>query len=150
MIDRILDLFKLNPDPAQSEDIEPSMAAAALMFEVVWADHDIDEQETREVVKLIESLFDIDQARAHKLLDQCRTLHEDSVGVQSYTRILNEQLSQNAKVDVVRALWSIAYADAQLHHYEEHIIRKIADLLYLSHSDFIQAKLTARKQVLGE
>jgi uncharacterized tellurite resistance protein B-like protein len=39
-------------------------------------------------------------------------------------------------------LWSVAYADDKLDRYEEYYVRKIADLLYISHSDYIKAKLS--------
>ena len=43
-------------------------------------------------------------------------------------------------MNMVRLLWKIAYADGELAAIEEHIIRKIADLLYLRQSEYIQTK----------
>jgi uncharacterized tellurite resistance protein B-like protein len=45
---------------------------------------------------------------------------------------------------VIEQMWTIAYADAQLSHYEEHLVRKIADLLYVPHATYIAAKIRAR------
>jgi uncharacterized tellurite resistance protein B-like protein len=41
---------------------------------------------------------------------------------------------------VVEAFWRVAFADQELHHYEEHVIRRLADLIHVPHSDFIAAK----------
>jgi len=41
-------------------------------------------------------------------------------------------------------MWQVAYADSELSAYEQHVIRKIADLLYVPHRAYIAAKLRAR------
>jgi uncharacterized tellurite resistance protein B-like protein len=41
-------------------------------------------------------------------------------------------------------MWRVALADDALSRYEEHVIRKVADLLYLPHHDFMLAKQLAR------
>ena len=38
-------------------------------------------------------------------------------------------------------MWAVAHADNEVHPHEEYVIRKVADLLYVSHSDFIRGKL---------
>ena len=40
-------------------------------------------------------------------------------------------------------MWRVAMADSALSRYEEHVIRKVADLLYVPHGDFITAKQSA-------
>jgi uncharacterized tellurite resistance protein B-like protein len=67
------------------------------------------------------------------------------VGVYGYTRTINESFTEEQKFELVTALWRLALADDGLHRYEEHTIRKIAELIYLSHSRFIEAKLTAKR-----
>jgi len=41
-------------------------------------------------------------------------------------------------------MWEVAYADGRIDRYEEHLIRKISELLHLSHKDFITGKQIAR------
>lgn len=60
-------------------------------------------------------------------------------------RVLNEQLSPDQKGQVIETLWRVAYADAGKHHLEESIIRQIADLLYVPHSQFIRARVRAEE-----
>ena len=47
------------------------------------------------------------------------------------------------KVRVVEMMWQLVYADGDKDRYEEHLIRQVAELLYLSHAEFIQARLQA-------
>jgi len=142
MIDRILKLFQ-SPDE-ESGQVDPTLAAAALMFEVVWADHDVGEDEIQTMSAQLMDLFDLDATRIGELIEQTKTNHDTSVGVYSFTRIINEQLSQEEKFEILCAMWRIALADEQIDAFEEHTIRRIADLLYVPHARFIEAKLVAK------
>jgi uncharacterized tellurite resistance protein B-like protein len=44
-------------------------------------------------------------------------------------------------------LWQVAYADGSLDPYEEALVRKIADLIYVPHREFIQAKHRIQESV---
>ena len=69
---------------------------------------------------------------------------EESVSFFEFTSLINDSCSRKEKYDLLVILWKVAYADGQLDKYEEYYIRKIKDLLYLSQSDFIKAKLEAK------
>ena len=56
-------------------------------------------------------------------------------------------MSQQAKVRVIELMWPVAYADGEKHHYEEHLLRQVADLLYIEHEDFIRARHQAETSV---
>jgi uncharacterized tellurite resistance protein B-like protein len=42
---------------------------------------------------------------------------------------------------IVGMLWKVSSADGHIDAHEEHLVRKVADLLYVPHARFIQAKL---------
>lgn len=142
MFDRLLKLIR--SDETEDAEIDVAVAAAALMFEVVWADHDIGEDELTTMSELLQNLFNLTAQRVSEIVEQTTVDHDSSVGVFPFTRALNEKLSQEEKFLVLRAMWSIALADEQIDSFEEHTIRRIADLLYVSHHRFIEAKLAAR------
>src|SRR5690606_41353016 len=58
-----------------------------------------------------------------------------------FTSLIKDRLTPVEKERLIEHLWAVAYADGELHPYEEHLLRKIADLLYVSHKSFIAAKL---------
>ena len=62
-----------------------------------------------------------------------------------YTRLINDLCDYEDKLRLINNLWSIAFADQQLDKYEEYLIRKISDLLHVSHKDFIQQKLLVKE-----
>ena len=146
MLKKLTEFFRRDPDSAKNgTSIDAPLAAAALMLEVTWADHETDSTEIERSTALLKQLFDLDAAVAGQLVDDARDRLQHNVGVQTYTRHLNEALSEADKFDVITALWRVAQASNGVDRFEEHTIRRIADLLYLSHERFIQAKLLARQ-----
>jgi len=142
MFEKLLKLIR--NDEVEDAEIDVAVAAAALMFEVVWADHDIDTEAMAIMSELLQRLFKLTPQRVTEIVEQTKIDHDSSVGVFPFTRALNEQLNADEKYLVLRAMWSIALADEQIDSFEEHTIRRIADLLYVSHNKFIAAKLAAR------
>jgi len=95
----------------------------------------------------LRELFDLNAERLAQIVEQTRKNHEHSVGVYEFTRAINEQLDEQGKFEIMIALWQIALVDKQVDRFEEHMIRRIAELLYVPHGRFIEAKLTARNQL---
>ena len=144
MFERLLDLLRSGPAETDAA-IDPALAAGALMFEVVWADHDIGRDEIVSMIHLLQDLFDLNDPQVEAIVAQTKINHDSSVGVFPFTQVLNDQLSVEEKFGVIRAMWIIALADEKVDAFEEHTIRRIADLLYVPHSKFIEAKLSARQ-----
>ena len=67
-----------------------------------------------------------------------------AVELQQFTRRLHEQLSTAEKLRVVEMLWQVALADRILDKHEDHLVRRIAELLYVSHSDLIRIRNRVR------
>jgi len=123
-------------------------SAAMLLFEVAWADHEITDVEIEHISNALSDLFELPEDQIDQIVSQARTAHEDSISVFSFTREITECFSQAERFKLITAMWQLALSDSEIHKYEEHIIRKIADLIYVSHADFIKAKLHA-KQLMG-
>lgn len=109
------------------------------------ADHEVKEDEIRRITELLVRLFAIAEDQASRLLDEAIHRHHELVSLHEMTSIVNAQQDQALKRELVFAMWCIALADDHKDKYEEHLIRKVADLLYLSHSDFIKARHRAEE-----
>ena len=143
MLAKLQSLFS----PEQTEDenaIETDLAAASLMLEVCWSDHYVDDVELAAIQRLLVDLYSIDSDKVAALIADAKTRLETSVGLHPYTSYLREHLGEAERFDVICALWQLALADDRIDKFEEHTIRQAADLLYLSHSRFIEAKLKAK------
>lgn len=133
--------------PLREDEQQPSveLAAAVLLFEVAWADHDISDVELQTVREALIREFGIDAATVDELVAESRSQHEDSVGVHRFTRAIVEVWTSEQRFQLVVQLWRLAFCDAHVDKYEDAAIRKIAELLYVSHREFISAKRTARR-----
>jgi uncharacterized tellurite resistance protein B-like protein len=131
------------PEPKALE----ALAAAALLLEVAWADHEISDEELALIEEHLQSQFGLSEAEVDELVAESRRAHEESVGLYHYTRTINDAWTEEQRFSLVMALWRLALANDELHRYEEHTIRKIAELLYLSHERFIEAKLRVKRGV---
>ena len=128
------------------EAVSVAQAAAMLLLEVAWADHEIDDAELDAMRRTLKSLYLMEDAAIEALIRQARADHDASTGLFPFTRTLNDALTVEEKTALLTQLWRLTRFSGARHHYEEHVIRKIADLLYLSHEDFIATKLIARKR----
>jgi len=117
------------------------VAAAALLIEVGRADYESDADE-QEAIRLGSGLED---GELESLVASAQESAERSTSLYEFTTLINAQYSMDEKFVLIKTLWRVAAADGDIHRYEDHLIRRIADLLYVPHSDFIRAKL----EVLG-
>lgn len=128
----------------EEQDLVP-IAAAMVLLEVAWADHILQPEEKDLIETALTKLYGFDQTQASRVLKQAESEHKQSTGLHKFTRTLNEQLDLDEKITLLTQLWRMNSLESASFHYEEHVIRKIADLLHLRHSEFIKAKLDARQ-----
>lgn len=145
MLSRLLEkLQNWESVPEEQGSLLP-IAAATLLMEVAWADHEIAEDELRIIRTALEDEFSLDSTTVEEIVEESRQHHDQSVGLHSFTSTINAAWEEPQKFALVLRLWRLAFADDSLNHFEEHMIRKIADLLYVSHTRFIEAKQIARQ-----
>lgn len=147
MLKHLLERLLSNVDPetaSVARDEQLKLAAAALMVEVALADGTLDASEQTRMQRTLVEQIGVADSDAQLLLDSSVDAHAERVGVQDLTRALTENWSEPDRFQLIIALWQVAFADDQLDPHEEHRIRHIADLLYVSHRRFIEAKQIAR------
>ena len=142
MISKIKDFINsmLEQDEVSADD--HNVAIAALLCEVSHADHCLNEEEDAAIEKTLAKLFSIDQQKAKALLDTGKKAITSSNSLFDFTSQL-KALEHDIRIKFISAMWEVAYADNYLDPIEEAIIRKVAALIYVGHSDFIRTKLAA-------
>ena len=121
-----------------------NLACAALLVEVARADYADDPKETEATLAAIRRVLKISETDITELLSEADTEVEEGTSVFPHTSLINEHCSREQKYDILVAMWQVAFADGNLDKYEEHLIRRVAGLIHLDHSEFIQAKIEAR------
>jgi len=130
-------------DPAAREHAL-RVATALLLIEVAKADFADDVAEDETMLASLKQFFALEDAAAELLLEEARSASDQAVELQQFTRRLHEQLSVAEKQRVVEMLWQVALADRRLDKHEDHLVRRIADLLYVPDSDLIRIRNRVR------
>lgn len=148
MLKKIGKWFQLqlaDTDNASSEhSIE--LATAVLFYEIMRADDKFEASEHQVYQDLLNSHFHLSTTEVTELLELTENEAKQAVDFVQFTRVINAQCDAKQKRLILDSLWRIAYADGHINADEEHLIRRVADLLYLSHNQFIQSKLQVVKQ----
>jgi uncharacterized tellurite resistance protein B-like protein len=125
------------------------IATAALLVEMMRADSEIKDDERKAVTKKLQSSFGLSEEEINAMIKFAEEEIQKATGYYEFTSLINNGLSQEQKVKIIEHLWEIAFSDSLLDKHEEHMVRKIADLIHVSHKIFIDAKLRVRKRILG-
>lgn len=129
---------------SDTDDQQIALAAAMLLLEVAWADHEIEERELALIRSSLIALYDISESQVEAVIAEAKLEHQEISSIFQFTRMLNEHLNTDERRRLLENLWRLSAFDGSAFHYEEGVIRKIAELLYLTHTDFINAKLGAK------
>lgn len=124
-----------------STEITIEISCTVLLCEVMLADGVHDESEKLKLQKLISAQFKLTEEEVEDTIKQALALCENATDFYQFTSKINATYSLAQRIKMLELLWSVAYADGDIASIEEHVIRKIADLLHLRHSEYIQTKL---------
>ncbi|MBI4695028.1 MAG: TerB family tellurite resistance protein [Gammaproteobacteria bacterium] len=128
---------------AAASPLSLALAAAALLVEVARADERIEPAERTAMARALGPALGLPEDAVARLVAEAESAVERSVSLFEFTSVLNAGLEPARKLELVANLWRVAAADGRVDHYEEYYIRKIADLLHVSHGDLIRCKLRA-------
>ena len=138
----LLQFLSISVEETSHQDIDHALrvATAVLLVEIARADFVVAAAERQRLRQLLEQQFELSASELDALLDEAEEDADRLVSIQHTTRLLNEHYDHAMKRRVVEMMWQLVYADGDKDHYEEHLIRQVAELLYLSHAEFIQAR----------
>ena len=123
-----------------------NLAAATLLLEVVDADEKLADAEAALLPEMLINTLDISLEQAKALTDEAKQARHDAISLFEFTSEINAQFSIEDKQSLLLSMWRLAYADGELSQFEDQIIRRTADLLYLKHSELIQMRNIAIQQ----
>ncbi len=144
----LLKFLTITVTETSAVDLEHALrvATAVLLVEVARADFIVEPSEQEKLRQLLEQQFQLTQEEIDALMEEAEVDADRLVSIQHVTRLLNEHYDHAMKQRVVEMMWRLVYADGDKSHYEEHLIRQVADLLYLSQTEFVQARHLAEAE----
>ncbi len=117
------------------------LAAAVLLVEMLYADDEVSSEEEDTLLQLLQQRFALNDEETRDLLELAHQKKHEATDYFRFTAQLNRHYSQQQKIDLVKNLWQLAYADQRLDKFEEHLVRRLSELLHVPHADFIRTKL---------
>lgn len=120
-----------------------NVAAAAMLIETARADFTQDAEEQAAMEALLRSSLGLTDEEVSTLMTAATERVDVSTSLYEFTRIINDHYSAAQKIQLIGAMWMVAYADGDLDKYEEALIRQVAELTYVPHQDYIRCKLSA-------
>lgn len=138
MFDRLLKQLTRRADEAAEPN--EAVATALLLLELARANFEVADEETAEIRRLLAERYQLDDSALDALLTQAQLGAQRSVSLHTYLQALNQRLDADGKRALIEMLWQVAYADGVLDKHEEHLLRRLADLLYIPMSDYLQAR----------
>lgn len=121
------------------------VATAAVLMEMVRMDNRIADAELLAIRAALQQQFGLDAAQLDTLVQLAEQEVRQATDYFQFTSLINKHCAYEDKVRIVENLWLIAFVDGHLDSHEQHLMRKIVDLLYVQHGDNIAAKQRARE-----
>jgi len=151
MLSAIKNYFEKNISPEVDGDLEHELklATAALLIEMMYQDDQVHEKEIDAAKKALTEKFGLTDDEYHALFALAEEEVKEAIDYHQFTSLIAREFTQAQKIKVVELLWSVAYADSHLDSMEEHMVRKIADLIYVSHKDFMKTKHKVQSALLN-
>lgn len=127
-------------DPHPPRDV----AIAVLLLECARADFEHQPVELAAVREALREQFALDGQALEQLVGEAARSASRSVSLHGPVSRLNAELGVEDKRGLIAWLWRVAAADGRIDAHEEHLLRRLADLLHIPHADYIRAKLAAQ------
>lgn len=146
MLNKIKQFFhnNLSAPPEKGNEHHLQLATTALFIEMMLQDDKEYDNEKEAVKKSIQIHFNISTDEFNELFLLAEEELKHATDYYQFTRLINKNFSQSQKIKIIENLWTIAYADSHLDDMEEHMVRKIAELIHVPHMQFIKTKLKAK------
>ena len=147
MLDKIKQLFaKKSKETDQEKVAKEHLATAALLIEVMVIDGNLGEDELTSISNTLAGMLELSSKQVDELILLSRDEVAEATSLYQFTKEINAHFDHHKKLDLMTAMWRVAFADGHLDKHEEGIIRRVADLLHIRHSEYIKCKLIARDQ----
>ena len=145
MIDKIKNFFSKNViEPEEDTATPQQIASAALLIEVMVIDGNLDEQELESITGTLSTMLGIAKEKIDELITLSKQEVTEATSLYQFTREINSHFNEQQKLELMTGMWRVAFADGHLDKHEESIMRRVADLLHILHSDYIRCKINAR------
>jgi uncharacterized tellurite resistance protein B-like protein len=144
---KLMQRFKSGAQQPEPQHDPLSLATAAVLLEIAYADGQFTPAEDGDVVGYLRRAFNLSDEDTAELIAEASELRNRTIDHFALTNYIRKNATLEQRVDIVKAMWRIVYADRKLTDYENYLVRKLADLLGLEHHVMIQAKVSVLREL---
>ena len=147
MLNKLSDFLSAIIAPANGEsrpEHSLQLATAVLLIEVMRSDAESTDEEQAAILNILKERFQLADAEVAQLAELGHRTAQAANDLHQFTSLINRELALAEKIRIVEYLWQVAYADRHISAHENHLMRRMADLLHISHGDYIAAKMRAK------
>ena len=101
----------------------------ALLVHAAKIDEDYTNEE-EEIIKTTLKELGLDKEKISETIKQAKSLEENSNQILDFTKEI-KNLSEQEKIKIIEALWTIIYSNKDADIYESNLMRRLAGLLYI-------------------
>lgn len=143
--------FDRSPDDTagiENEDREVKLrtATCVVLLEAATADNNFSPEERMKVIQILQQRFHMSDAEVRELIDESARARENATDLWYFTNLINENLANEEKYDLMELVWEVIYSDGMLDKFENYIAHKLFNMLRIDHSKFIELKMKVKSE----
>jgi uncharacterized tellurite resistance protein B-like protein len=147
MIDLVKKFFNKSvgngvPELLESRCQNIQVATCAVLLEMAKIDNEFSEEEQESLISILKKRYGLSNEDTEELIQASNEELEGSIDLWRFTNLINRSYAIDEKLEIIRTVWEIAYADGKLDEHEDYLLHKLAELLHLTHKQLIDAKLS--------
>ena len=140
LLEKLFSKSKSNTPSETDKNHTLQIATCILLIEVSRSDDDFDVAEQKKIQTLIKSKFDLTTEELNHIFSISTDSHNNMTSLFEWTDIINKECNYKEKLLIIGFMWDIAFTDSKIDKYEDFTIRKVSELIYVKHKDFISLK----------
>jgi len=133
----------------EDKDARLRTATCVLLLEAATADDSFSDIEQKKVVEILKSRFGMTDEAVKELIDESKRARQNEADIWYFTNLINQNLSNEEKYDMMKEVWEVIYSDGSLGEFENYVAQKLYRMLNIDHSKFIELKLKVKNEIQG-
>ena len=129
MFEKIKQLF--SSKQIEEEIIDTKLVLAALLVHLAAIDGIVSKEEQKLLSDILQKKFDLNQQEVTSLLQQATKKQQEAVDYYQFTSLLIG-LDEKERIDIIRLMWEVVFADGVNHELEDNMVWRIAELIGVS------------------
>ena len=145
-LSNFLSAIILPGNEAGRPELTLQLAVAVLLIEVMQSDAECAFDEQATILNILKQRFHLSDGEVAQLTERGQQTSKSANDLHQFTSFINHELELPEKVRIIEYLWQVVYADGKISAHENHLMRRLVDLLHISHGDNIAAKMRAKPE----